>query len=735
MNQSNSSCAIAATHSRAEKELSSDPTEEQFLSNVPIRNPGEHDLLFGRGGGTNNHSGNIKFRRLVNEHKLRYLLCPKLEKPLVARDVVALWRALSPPGRFLSCPEMKRGPGSVKDCENEWFEVGDRKALAKASQCLRERTPNVAPFVQQLRLHQDAITENVVSIVQQHIALHNGNEEQANRDPERALGNSRDLERFTQQTLFNRQCIDSGEQQMFACCSSAPSCNEGHGLVAPAYSSYLVEDATYSSSAPAPAAEPCGNSGYSPCTPGAQRRISMPGMMMTSSVSSNNVTLSAQGAANAYRRAAAAGVALLPEEAAYLHAAETGTPVQAFTLEQTSNFLAARSISVGCSPSVYDADSPHVLSNTIVPPPLKHTDAAVPLSVSPVAPQSLVGAAYAAARHQGNFRMERLSQEHQLVHQEKLSKRKKSLASLKKQAAEIPRSKNIPKNTEATENEGADGSQENCRNGLASLQQTNTATSVIVPPHSAEAAPRPPRRNAAHPVMEKITRNPSGDLGNVGIVATSSKLASSKYIDQAGAPSSVDALTVNVLISAAALTTNRVDEIYQEQLRKYVTEVIVADPSLDDHTGSFEGSEIFSDLDSDDDTNWEKGYEELNRRRERRGLGGSVGGEQLTRGIDRHWSGISCLTEMSGVSLSSNLDRCVFSGQYFSTTSSYSSSVLDTPSTQNRITKGHDGSKTDGSEECPSRLMRDRPTGSNRSSMSEMTELSNFLDTLRLAVE
>jgi hypothetical protein len=634
---------------------------------------------------------------------------------------------------------MKRGPGSVRDGENEWFEVGDRKAREKASQCLRERTPNVAPFVQQLRLHQDVITEDAVSMVQQRIALHNCNEEQAKCDPERALGNSRDPESFTQQAVFNRQYIDSGEQQMFERCSSAPSCSEGHEPVAPAYRSYFVEDATYNSCAPAPAAEPCGNSGYSPCNPGTQCCIPIPGMMMTSFVSSDNVALalSPQGAADAYRRAAAAGVALLPEEEAYLHAAETGTQVQAFPLERPSNFLAARNISVGCLPSVYNTDSPRVLSNTIGPPPLKHSDAAVPLWVSPVAPQSSVGAEYAAVQHQGIFKTERRSKQPQMGHREKFSKRKKSLASLKKQAAEIPRSTSIFKNTEASENEGADGSQENCRNGLASPQQTNTAASVIIPPHSAETAPCPPRRYAANPVVKKSTRNPS-DLGNVGAVATSSNLASSKYIDQAGTPSSVDALTVNALICAAALPTNRADEIYQEQLRIYVTDVIRADPSLDDHSGSFDGSdqaETLSDLDSDADTNREKGNEELNRRRGRRGSGGSLGGEQLTRGIDRHWSEISCLTEMSGVSLSSNLDQCVFSGQYFSTTSSSTCSELNTPSTQKRITKGHDGSNVDGSEEWPSRLMRARPTGSNRSSMSEMTELSNFVDTLRLVVE
>jgi hypothetical protein len=132
-----------------------------------IVKPGPHDVLLGRGGGTNNHSGNIKFRKLVNEHKMRYLACSKVEKPKVARQVVLLWRKLDPPGRFLARrDETKRGAGSVKAFDNVWFEVGDKKAREKASQCLRERTPDVIPYIKQLREQQNAITEQGVSMVQ-----------------------------------------------------------------------------------------------------------------------------------------------------------------------------------------------------------------------------------------------------------------------------------------------------------------------------------------------------------------------------------------------------------------------------------------------------------------------------------------------------------------------------------------------------------------------------------------
>jgi hypothetical protein len=137
-----------------------------------ITKPGEHDVLLGRGGGTNNHCGNVKFRKLVNEHKMRYLACSKVEKPKVAREVVHLWRKLEPAGRFLTRKDdTKRGPGSVKAADNVWYEVGDKKAREKASQCLRERTPDVIPYIKHLREQQNAITEQGVSLVQQQLQM------------------------------------------------------------------------------------------------------------------------------------------------------------------------------------------------------------------------------------------------------------------------------------------------------------------------------------------------------------------------------------------------------------------------------------------------------------------------------------------------------------------------------------------------------------------------------------
>lgn len=85
-----------------------------------------HDVLCGRGGGTNSQIGNRRFRKLVQDFQPTYLLARRKEKPLLARTIVLIIRKRG--GRFLK-----------KDDESgELYEVGDSKAEAKTSQALRE---------------------------------------------------------------------------------------------------------------------------------------------------------------------------------------------------------------------------------------------------------------------------------------------------------------------------------------------------------------------------------------------------------------------------------------------------------------------------------------------------------------------------------------------------------------------------------------------------------------------
>ena len=94
-----------------------------------IIEPGPNDCLFGRGGGTNHHPGNKTYRKMVELKKDRYLNSKRLDKPLVAMEIINEWRSLDPPGRFLKQDERTK----------MWSDVGDRKAREKTSQALREK--------------------------------------------------------------------------------------------------------------------------------------------------------------------------------------------------------------------------------------------------------------------------------------------------------------------------------------------------------------------------------------------------------------------------------------------------------------------------------------------------------------------------------------------------------------------------------------------------------------------
>lgn len=124
--------------------------------------------------GTNNHIGNVNFRNLVNQHKMRYLASSKIEKPKVARDVVRIWKQLDPPGRFFQKKEGSGTDGAPKDkaavAAAIWIHVPDKKAREKASQCLRERTADVMPYLTQLQQQREQMREQGVSMISQHLA-------------------------------------------------------------------------------------------------------------------------------------------------------------------------------------------------------------------------------------------------------------------------------------------------------------------------------------------------------------------------------------------------------------------------------------------------------------------------------------------------------------------------------------------------------------------------------------
>lgn len=98
-----------------------------------IKEPHDNDVLYGRGGGTNHHEGNKRYRKMVEGRKTDYVNSKRLDKPLVALEIIRQWRAQDPPGRFLK----------LDDATGLWNDVGDKRAREKTSQALREKAPQL----------------------------------------------------------------------------------------------------------------------------------------------------------------------------------------------------------------------------------------------------------------------------------------------------------------------------------------------------------------------------------------------------------------------------------------------------------------------------------------------------------------------------------------------------------------------------------------------------------------
>ncbi len=116
-----------------------------------IKDPHDNDVMYGRGGGTNHHTGNKRYRKMVEDRKLEYVNSKRLDKPLVALEIIRVWRAQLPPGRFLKLDE-KTGL---------WNDVGDKKAREKTSQALREK----APMIRKQQEEDDETVDDEVSSI------------------------------------------------------------------------------------------------------------------------------------------------------------------------------------------------------------------------------------------------------------------------------------------------------------------------------------------------------------------------------------------------------------------------------------------------------------------------------------------------------------------------------------------------------------------------------------------
>jgi len=101
----------------------------------PVIDPNKNDVLSGRGGKINSHSGNVQFREMVKYHQAEYLSkdTKKLDKAKIAHKIVQEIRNMDPPGCFLR-------HDTKTNC---WIEIGDARARKKTGQAMREGAPNI----------------------------------------------------------------------------------------------------------------------------------------------------------------------------------------------------------------------------------------------------------------------------------------------------------------------------------------------------------------------------------------------------------------------------------------------------------------------------------------------------------------------------------------------------------------------------------------------------------------
>lgn len=82
---------------------------------------------------------------MVEDRKIDYVNSKRLDKPLVALDIIRIWRNQDPPGRFLKLDEKTK----------KWNDVGDKKAREKTSQALREKAPLIRQHLEDERRSMD----------------------------------------------------------------------------------------------------------------------------------------------------------------------------------------------------------------------------------------------------------------------------------------------------------------------------------------------------------------------------------------------------------------------------------------------------------------------------------------------------------------------------------------------------------------------------------------------------
>jgi len=103
------------------------------------------DIICGRKGVALKHPGNLAYRKVVGLNKELYATCLKNEKLSISKSIVAAMREVG--GRFLERVDGKTSASlDEKDKSGNlvaWKDIGDKRAIEKTSQALREGQPKL----------------------------------------------------------------------------------------------------------------------------------------------------------------------------------------------------------------------------------------------------------------------------------------------------------------------------------------------------------------------------------------------------------------------------------------------------------------------------------------------------------------------------------------------------------------------------------------------------------------
>ena len=132
--ENESAAGDSPCHTSVAMELAGEASSPNNNNNTDqtVEEPGDRDVLCGRGGFINKHVGNIIYRKVVDYNKAIYKQVPKRHRILVSQSIVHTIEKHG--GRFLQ-------PVSGQGRKNQtWTCIQFRRAVQKTSQALREPT-------------------------------------------------------------------------------------------------------------------------------------------------------------------------------------------------------------------------------------------------------------------------------------------------------------------------------------------------------------------------------------------------------------------------------------------------------------------------------------------------------------------------------------------------------------------------------------------------------------------